>query len=38
MPKFVVVTMTFDGTDGQNQEPELPIIPMKFHIAVIVIS
>lgn len=38
MPKFVVVTMTFDGTDGQNQQPELPITLMKFHITVIVIS
>lgn len=38
MPKFVVVTMTFDGTDRQNQQPELPITLMKFHITVIVIS
>lgn len=38
MPKFVVVTITFDGREGKKQQHELPIIPMKFHITVIVIS
>lgn len=38
MLKFVVLTMTFDGTEGQKQEPDLPITPMKFHITMIIIS
>lgn len=38
MPTFVVVTMTFEGTEGQKQQPELPITPMKFHITLIIIS